>query len=174
MSNDHLPTRRTVLAGAVGLATGGLYPLSLHAYASDASDTQQANAPYRYAGKKWWLGEMPIASVVRQDLMPVTGEERGFEHYHSVRYIRKPGEPTLLPTRESGDKVPFTYILLSKQDAEGRAYTESVLYLAEVLNRWAQDMTSWAKAVREDLLALEAAIGKKDGDPGDPPPVPWK
>ena len=46
--------------------------------------------------------------------------------------------------------------------------------LVEVLNRWAQDMTAWAKAVREDIKAIEDHVGMAHGDPGDPPPVPWK
>lgn len=121
--------------------------------------------PYRFAGKHWWTDDYTLAGV-NPDRARATGKESGFESYDSVIYKRfardNPGAepPTSLPTDNSHAIVAQSGL--------------GALYTAEVFNRWAQDMTGWAKAVRDDLLRIENKLGLPHGDPGDPPPVPWK
>lgn len=169
MSNEHFPTRRDVLSGALGLAAGTLYPWGLHAFGHAA--TQSNNQPYRYAGGRWWDGDFTLGGINpghggwnRDRNEWTTQPEPGFRTYHSVKYIEnhladEPTDPARLLNQRYVDLTSDNPVL-----------QESL----EIFNRWAQDMTAWARAVRKDLLALEQTIGQKGGDPGDPPPVPWK
>lgn len=42
------------------------------------------------------------------------------------------------------------------------------------LLRWMNSMVEWGKNVRDDIIRLESATGIGPGDPGDPPPTPWR
>jgi hypothetical protein len=123
--------------------------------------------PYRYAGKTWWTREIPLDE-----------HDPAFEKYLSRVYhwayhkgapagvapLDRQDEAMLKPTRAFGTLA----------DPTNPKYHAGVAELTAVFNRWAQDMTAWAKAVREDILAIEDHLGMPKGDPGDPPPVPWK
>ncbi|MCI0436704.1 MAG: hypothetical protein L0271_24155 [Gemmatimonadetes bacterium] len=56
-------------------------------------------------------------------------------------------------------------------DAGGNPY---VLINAERLRAWMCDMVRWGERVRADIIRLEAPAKIPAGDPGDPPPPPWK
>lgn len=129
------------------------------------STRRKAGQPYRYAGKQWWNGDFTLGGG-NPDNGQATGRERGFAAYQAISFLRQrrqpeaPEPPSSLPQDWSEHFI--------------RSGGEQVLYVAETFNRWAQDMTTWAKAVREDILAIEDELGMPHGDPGDPPPVPWK
>lgn len=134
--------------------------------AEEAVAHREPGKPYRYAGKKWWeKGALPLGDRTgdaneRQD--------EGFENYFSRKYhwAHHGGKLSLL----EGDEA-----LLAGTRASRTLLTDPALAeLTAVFNRWAQDMTAWATAVREDILAIEGHLGMPHGDPGDPPPVPWK
>ena len=42
------------------------------------------------------------------------------------------------------------------------------------LIEWMESMVEWGKNIRDDIIRLEGALGVSAGDPGDPPPSPWK
>lgn len=44
----------------------------------------------------------------------------------------------------------------------------------EELIDWLESIVEWGKNVRDDIVRLEGAMGIGAGDPGDPPPSPWK
>ncbi len=46
--------------------------------------------------------------------------------------------------------------------------------LRKLMQDWMDDMIGWGQDVRDDIIRLEAAAGLPTGDPGDPPPRPWK
>lgn len=39
---------------------------------------------------------------------------------------------------------------------------------------WMDSMVEWGKNVRDDIIRLESSTGIAAGDPGDPPPTPWR
>jgi hypothetical protein len=39
---------------------------------------------------------------------------------------------------------------------------------------WMDSMVEWGKNVRDDIIRLESNLGAAAGDPGDPPPTPWR
>jgi len=134
--------------------------------------SKRAGRPYRYAGQRWWADK--DFDGINPDLEK---GPPGYEQYHSIRFLRaaaKEGWGLGRPPSPGGALAKLGSLLPGEVthalDGRDRALADAI----EALNRWAQDMTSWARAVREDLLALEARIGQKGGDPGEPPPVPWK
>lgn len=42
------------------------------------------------------------------------------------------------------------------------------------LLNWMDSMVEWGKNVRDDIIRLESSTGIAAGDPGDPPPTPWR
>ncbi len=42
------------------------------------------------------------------------------------------------------------------------------------VNQWMQAMVEWGKNVRDDIIRLESSTKIGLGDPGDPPPAPWR
>ena len=44
----------------------------------------------------------------------------------------------------------------------------------EHLLHWMNSMVEWGKNVRDDIIRLESSLGVAAGDPGDPPPTPWR
>jgi hypothetical protein len=42
------------------------------------------------------------------------------------------------------------------------------------LLEWMDSMVEWGKNVRDDIIRLESSLGVAAGDPGDPPPTPWR
>lgn len=42
------------------------------------------------------------------------------------------------------------------------------------LLEWMDAMVQWGKNVRDDIIRLESNAGLAPGDPGDPPPTPWR
>lgn len=126
--------------------------------------------PYRYAGRGWWTGAYTVGGGNPDSANPLP--EAGVEDYLAVKFYRseqaKPYTGGQLTEEQMGD------ISLPPEVANWFAGQPELLKAVEVFNRWAQDMTAWAKAVREDILRIEGHVGLAQGDPGDPPPVPWK
>ena len=164
MPERHFPTRRDLVGGLIGLTAGGLYPRTLLGGDEPLQAQQTRHQPYRYAGLRWWNGDFLLDGVnPGRDGGGKRGSE-GFERYHSLAYIRRhlAGEP---------DPEPLLNTLhMNDLTRDHPALKQSL----EMINRWAQDMTAWAKAAREDILRIEDHLGLPHGDPGDPPPVPWK
>jgi hypothetical protein len=44
----------------------------------------------------------------------------------------------------------------------------------KALAEWMEAMVEWGQEVRDDINRLESGLGIGAGDPGDPPPSPWK
>jgi hypothetical protein len=42
------------------------------------------------------------------------------------------------------------------------------------LVQWMNSIIAWGENVRDDILRLEVKVGIDTGDPGDPPPPPWR
>lgn len=42
------------------------------------------------------------------------------------------------------------------------------------LLKWMDAVVEWGKNVRDDIIRLESSAGLAAGDPGDPPPTPWR
>ena len=175
MSSERLPTRRELVAGAIGLATGSVGLRAGEAASLAGLPGQQAtHEPYRYAGTAWWSNGFTVGGG-NPDRGPSTGREAGFEGYYSVQFKRKVDG---IADQRKGPVEGTDYQSLLRGtftlDRVRAAQVPALEEVVEVFNRWAQDMTSWAKAVREDILRIEDHLRLPHGDPGDPPPLPWK
>ena len=57
-----------------------------------------------------------------------------------------------------------------KPVAPKQIHDEDVLTLL----RWMDALVQWGKNVRDDIIRLESSANLVPGDPGDPPPTPWR
>lgn len=130
----------------------------------------KAGKPYRFAGTTWYGGGFGLEGVGSQGAA-TPQPPGGFSNYFSVHFLNEANKQQWQLGKRP---VPCGSSLAGEVQSALQHCDPALVDAIEAINRWMQDMTSWAKAVREDIRNLEEHCGLEQGDPGDPPPVPWK